>query len=472
MSKTLKGNIKNISLLKSSIPYLAQTLVGTIAAPINTFISSGINAHSMEGVGTASSILFMFGVLSTLLSGGASIVIGHFIGNDSSEKELKRAVDTAFWMNLIQGIFLFVLMIVAGRYLLIAWGMGENTESYKIGVRYIDVLAPLFIASAIIGYFIQTTAVFGVPKISMFVGVVSTIVDAGLSAIFVYCTDMGVDAVIFGTLIARMIALAIALIGYHINVQKIWKIRGFDKSFAKKIARISLPIAGEKINYNASRFVQGIIIGNIAASIGLVIAGHNVMLQERAIFTSVQSIVLIGGVAISIALEPIVSRALGKKMYDEAKLVVRKAWFISIAIDIPLATLVCILSPYIVELMSSKQDNQLVIEELKKGLRWAFAILIVLEIGRATNLVYIAATRSAGDAKYTAYMSVIVTWLTILLAWVLARYSGLNYAGIVIAAAADECGRALVNFFRWKSNKWKKYIDKIHEKEEKIERFV
>lgn len=462
----MKNNIKELSLVRTALPYFAQVLVGTVAAPINTFISSGINEFSMEAVGTASSLLFMFGILATLLSGGSSIIIGHFIGNDSSEKEMKKAVDTSFWINAIQGFFLAALMLIIGRYLLNSWGVETGSKAYEIGVHYINVLAPMFFVSSLIGYFIQTVAVFGRPKLSMIVGIIASVMDASLSAIFVYCTDLGVDAVIYGTLIARFTALVISVVGYHMWVQHIWKIRGMNWFFTKKIMRISIPIAGEKINYNSSRFVQGMIIGNIAATIGLVIAGHNVMLQQRSIFTAIQSVVLVGSVAISIALEPIVSRLLGKKNYTEAKKIVTKAWWIGMAFDIPAALLVFAISPYIVDLMASQQKDQAVIDELKSGLRWAFGILVILEVGRVSNLVYIAATRSAGDAKYTAIVSMIVTWFSLLIAWLLARYAGLGYAGIIIGSAFDECARGLVNWLRWKSNKWKKHIDKVHEKEE------
>ena len=460
----LSKKVKKVTLWKVALPYLAIVIINTFSAPINTFISSGINNTAIEAISSAGSIMMMFGILLSLLSGGSGIIIGQYIGRKTEEKKLKEATDSNFIITLVQAVVVAVIITFLGPILLKTWGLQSGTQQMHDGSFYIYVLGPTMIIVGLQGYYSFTIAAYGHPKWTMFIGIGSILLDVFASSMLVYVAHIGVLGVVLGTLISRVISILISLFLYSKIVQPFWKTTCFSWSAIKQITRISVPIAGEKINYNIGQYIQGIIVGQIAFSIGLYTLGHNLMLQSRGIFMSISAVTLIGSVAMSIGVETVVSRLLGEGDYKKAKKIVFKAYLVALAIDIPMALIVFFVQSPLIDFLTMKETNPKAIEKLKDQLRWSLLFLSLLEIGRASNLIYIAATRSAGDSKFTAIASIPITWFSaILIAFLLSRYAHLGWLGIVIGMTLDECLRGILNYWRWKSNKWKKYIGKIHD---------
>ena len=443
------------------------TLVATISAPINTFVSSGVNSTSVEAIGTASGVMMVFGVLISLLTGGAGIIISQYIGKKSSDDKMKDATDSVFLVAVIQGLIIAVLILSLNKVLLKSWGMRENTQQMKDGLLYIYMLAPTYLVISITSYLSTTISIYGHPKWTARIGVMQLTIDLSISYLLVRFTSLGIISVIIGTYIARFFRLVSLIIIYSLKVQRIWKIRSFKWYMIKRIIMISAPIAVEKVNYNIGTFVRGVIVGMVAIHIGLETNGHNYMIWSRAIFGSLQAITLIGSVAMSVAVENVVARMMGKGDFENAKKTVSKAFLYALAIDIPLALMIFFIQVPMIELLTSSEKSRDTVILLENQLKWTFLLLVLLEIGRAANMVYIAATRSAGDVKFTAIVSVPITWVFgILLGWILSRYAGLGWMGIVIAMTADECIRGIVNYIRWRSSKWTKHITKSNSEED------
>ena len=81
---------------------------------------------------------------------------------------------------------------------------------------------------------------------------------------------------------------------------------------------------------------------------------------------------------------------------------------------------------------------------------------IVLEFGRATNLVLIACLRGAGDVIYPTGCAIFSMWaISVFGSYLLAVVFGMGIYGLWIALAADECFRGIMMIIRWKGGKWK-----------------
>ena len=457
----LSKKVKKLTLLSASLPVFITVLIATIAAPINTFIASGVSKTSVEAIGSAGGILMMFGVLISLVAGGFNVVIGQYIGAKGKDIELKKATDTTFFLMAISGIVLVVILLALAKPLLIAFNI-QNGQMYYEAHQYMMFIIPTMFCIVLQQYFLGTLSIYGYPKFSLYIGLSLTGIDMLLSSIFIFILKMGVMGVIYGTVIARCLGLSFSILFYSLKLEKVWKINYWDWKVAKKIIKVSLPIAAEKTNFNATLFIQGIVIGNIAANLGMIKYNHNFMIWSRAIFNSIAAITIIGGLALSIGLERILSRLYGAA---EIKIGIKqtyKGYLIALIIDIPIAVIIFFIQSYFIDFLTKAETNKQAIKMLKDTIYASFGWLILLEWGRATNLIFIAATRSAGDVKFTAYAAITFSWIfSVMLGWVLAQYAHLGWEGIVIAMAVDECGRGLINFLRWRYGPWKKYIKKI-----------
>ena len=84
------------------------------------------------------------------------------------------------------------------------------------------------------------------------------------------------------------------------------------------------------------------------------------------------------------------------------------------------------------------------------------AVNILLEIGRATNLVFGIALKTSGDALYPMIIAVVFAFLCAAGGtWLFGIHLGWLAVGAYAAMALDECVRAICMFLRWHSGCWK-----------------
>jgi Na+-driven multidrug efflux pump len=80
---------------------------------------------------------------------------------------------------------------------------------------------------------------------------------------------------------------------------------------------------------------------------------------------------------------------------------------------------------------------------------------ILLEPGRAFNLIVISSLRAAGDVRFPVMMGIISMWgISIPIAFVLGIHFHLGLIGVWIGFIADEWLRGLFMLWRWRSRKW------------------
>ena len=82
-------------------------------------------------------------------------------------------------------------------------------------------------------------------------------------------------------------------------------------------------------------------------------------------------------------------------------------------------------------------------------------IEIPLEIGRAVNIVMCRSLQACGDIRFPIAICVFSAWLTAVGGGLLLSMPmGLGLAGLWIAMACDECLRAVLFLWRWRSRAW------------------
>jgi Na+-driven multidrug efflux pump len=82
-----------------------------------------------------------------------------------------------------------------------------------------------------------------------------------------------------------------------------------------------------------------------------------------------------------------------------------------------------------------------------------FAVL--LEIGRALNLIIIQALRATGDTTFPLVMAIIsMLGIGITAAYVYSNVWQLGLLGIYLGLSTDELFRGLVMLFRWLKKSW------------------
>lgn len=139
----------------------------------------------------------------------------------------------------------------------------------------------------------------------------------------------------------------------------------------------------------------------------------------------------------------------GAKEFDACDRGTKKAALIGIVVAIAVESAFALCAEPIMSLFTDDPEMVAIVAKL-------LAIDIVLEIGRATNLVFGNALKTSGDALFPVIIGAIFMFLcTVCGTYFFGIHLELMVVGAYIALALDECTRAIAMFLRWQSGKWR-----------------
>ncbi len=103
---------------------------------------------------------------------------------------------------------------------------------------------------------------------------------------------------------------------------------------------------------------------------------------------------------------------------------------------------------------------------IDKGI-FLLLVTILLEPGRAFNLVVINSLRATGDVKFPVFIGIASMWgVSVTFAWFFGIFLELGLFGVWIAFIADEWLRGILMLRRWRSKIW---VRKAFVKKEVVE---
>jgi Na+-driven multidrug efflux pump len=164
-------------------------------------------------------------------------------------------------------------------------------------------------------------------------------------------------------------------------------------------------------------------------------------------FVTVTSVLL--SIALGVGTQIAIAHRVGAGKLEEADAVLHRALLSAVAGSGALALLLAVFHRPLLGMLTSDME----IARLAAPL---FALGVVVEMGRAANIVAGGALRSSGDAKFTALVGGSLMWgLGVSCAYLFGGMLGLGLTGVWLAMCVDETVRGVVNYRRWRSGRWR-----------------
>jgi Na+-driven multidrug efflux pump len=206
------------------------------------------------------------------------------------------------------------------------------------------------------------------------------------------------------------------------------------------VARIGLPAAAENIAYRLAFMVSVAVVAGLGAQ----------ALATHAYAQQIIMVVLLGGLATGLSVEVLVGHLIGAGRFKQAHSLVKAALLRGLVLSVVVATAAALVGPWLMRLFTADPY----ITQAAVTLLW---LTVLLEPGRAFNLVVINALRAAGDARYPVQVG--AASMVVVLAggsWLLGSDAGLGLGlpGVWLAYAADEWLRGLLMWRRWQRLQW------------------
>jgi Na+-driven multidrug efflux pump len=413
-----KSYKKEISLLRISIPFFFMVAINFIAPVINTLVVSVVpnnGAIFAEAVGVSSQISSMFSTLMVFATGGIGIIVGQLIGKKIEVSEIQNSIQTLVIIAFVFSLIIYTLCAALFPAILLAY-LKFGSEQYVNALKYGELISLTIIISTFTGALSTCINSYGYSNLSSMTSILTILSDVSLTLIFVLVANIGVIGSALGTVISQILNLGVILMIFLKKVM-VFRVKTFyfDKDILKKIIRVSAPISAEKINFTFSSLVMGILIAQMGMKFsGTFIdpeSGTNFLNLSRTMIMTFSNFICIASIALSIGVEIIISRDIGSSNYEKARKEIKKSFAIALFFDVILAIALVFLRGPIIEFFAIG-PNQIVIDnkELLANLIFVPLILMIfLQIGRTSNIIFLSGVRPSGNLKSNMIFSISIT---------------------------------------------------------------
>lgn len=449
---------RNKEVIRLAIPVFIELILGVGINYINQFMFAGV-PEATNAIGQVNQIVNIFTVSFSVLATSSLILITQLKGSNN-EEGVRKIYPLTIFLNLIIGIIVCLILVLIAGFIFDWMKVASNIIPYAKLYLYITAPSLIFYSlnQAFSSFLRANKRMIQPTIISLLTNVINVVICAivlwGINGLDIRSKLIGVG---LATLISRFISLVVSYIFFKINVKQTLSLKllkPFPMAFLKKQLRIGLPTAGETLSYNLSQFVLTIIVN----------ASCSVLDQNlRSYIMTFTSIIYLFANGSGIAMQVIEGNLLGEQDKDKVNKLVsdsgKMAQFVSfimsiivLAISYPLFSL--LMQPAV----SDPTINVNNVTVAYCGLTAVFCLLInvVLEQGRATNLIYVKGLETAGDIAFPVISSILTSWVfTVGVSALLCLVFDLGIYGAFIGACLDEGVRGIGFLIRWKKGGWR-----------------
>ena len=429
-------------LLILTIPIFFELLLQVIVGYSDQMMIAS-DQDAVTAITNTNTILNVFIIAFQVFSMGAIILISHYKGQKNFDGE-KSVYSVAFVLSTAIGLFLSIIILAFARYFFIWIGLDESC--LEKGLIYIRIVGGCIFLQAILttlSAFLKSNSYM---KDSTLINVLVNILN--IVGNFILIPHLGIMGVAISSVVSRAIGVIVISIVFikrvKINIFK-HPIKDFSKATLKKILSVGGPSGGEALSYNASQIIILAVVNNLGDKGVVNVKSYASMFAMISyLFTS----------AISQAMQVVIGELLGMGKVEESKKKIYQTLIASVISAAIVSTILYFISDFAYSLFKITDPRLLEIG------RMVLLIEIILEIGRAVNIVFVRALQTIGDIAFPTILSIIFCWSVAVLGSFLFGgkdiWLNLGLIGVWIAMALDECIRAVIFIIRFKSGAWER----------------
>ncbi len=446
MQKTTEYN-KLISfkhLLCLTIPIFLELLLQVIVGYSDQIMISK-DQDAVTAITNTNTIVNVFIIAFQVFSMGAIILIGHYKGSKNYSKE-KSVYSVCFVLSVGIGIVISLILLLFSNHFF-TWIKLDPTCMEK-GLIYIRIVGGFLFLQAIL------TTLSAFLKSNSYMKD-STIINAGINVLniignLILIPSLGIMGVAISSVVSRAIGVVVMSIVFlkrvKINIF-LHPFKDFKRNTVKSILAIGGPSGGESLSYNASQIMILFVVNGL---------GNKGIVNIKSYASMFAMISYMFTSAISQAMQVVIGELLGMGKIEETKKKVYQTLLVSVISAVIVSFILYLISDFAYGLFG------IVDEELLSIGKTILLIEIILELGRAFNIVFVRALQTSGDIAFPTILSVIFCWsVAVLGSYLLGGknvWLNLGLVGVWIAMAADECIRAIIFIFRFKNGAWQRKV--------------
>lgn len=440
-----KELFSNQELRNMVLPLFTEQLLVMLVGLADTLVISYAGESAVSGVSLVNQFNTIFIYLFTALASGGAVVVSQYIGR----KEMDRAGASASQLLLFSTIFSVVISgaVLAGNRAMLSLLFGRVEDSVmEACITYLKISVYSYPALAVYNSGAAIYRSLGKTKVTMYISIVSNIINVAGNVIGVFVLRAGVAGVAWPSYIARVFsAVAITILCFQkrsVVRYRLRRILKWDGELMRSILKIAVPNGAE----NGIFQLVKVALTSIVALFG------TYQIAANGVAQSIWSLAALAGVAMGPVFITVIGQCMGNRDIEAAEYYFKKLNRITVLISSVWNFLIFVLAPLFLKFY-------LLEPETKHLVIW---LVLIHNVFNAFAYPFSGALsnglRAAGDVKFTMYVSVVCTIVVrLLLSYVLGIVLDMGVIGIAAAMACDWIIRAVIFAARLHSGKWKKF---------------
>lgn len=381
--------------------------------------------------------------------GEALIVLGSQYWGQKRTEPICRLTGIALRLGIICTIIIFAAVSIAPEPILHIFS--NDPAIIAEGMKYLAIIKYTFVLFTITNIFMAALRCVETVNISFFISLASLMVNVAINYCLIYgkfgCPEMGIQGAAVGTLVARILELAIILlyIAYKDRKLQLFKNHFFklDKNLRKDFRKVAVPVILSQILWAISVPMQTAILGHLSSD----------AIAANSVATTFYQYLKVVVQAMTSATAVMIGTAVGRGNMRRIKSDSRTLECIDLLVGIVLGILLFLLrTPLLSYYNLSDTATELALQMI--------VILSFVMVGMSYQMpVSMGIIRGGGDARFVMIMNMISTWAIVMpLSFMSAFWWKWPVAAVVIVIQSDQAFKCLPTFIRMRSYKWIKKL--------------
>lgn len=441
MAKTI--DMTRGSASKSIILFALPMLIGNIFQQLynvvdSTVVGKFVGAEALAAVGATSSCSMLLLTLVNGLAAGAGIIIAQCIGARDF-RQMRNAVTALIYIDIVMGIVITVAGMFLAEPILRLMNTPEEIIGNSVTYMKINFAGTIGLLAYNSGAVILRS--FGDSKTSLYILILSSLVNVVLDLLFVLGFGMGVAGAAYATVIATFVSAA-ACIGYLYFRRHILFLDGmelkFDVAMFREIVKTGIPSGLQS---------SMISIGNMCVQ-GLINSFGTMTVAAYTAAGKIDSIVIQIVMSIAMSLSVYSGQNVGAGNIERVRIGLRGTLKIMLTVCISIAVLILIFKRQLLGIFLSESDAA---EAINIGCTYlsimGIAYIICGVMQSFQNLI-----KGAGDVNAAMAAGFVELSTRVAASYLLVHFFGVT--GLWLAIPVSWGSACLIPLLRYMSGKW------------------
>ena len=433
-----------------ALPITLQNLIANSVNMLDTLMISSLGAQSLAAVGFANQVFFLYAVTIFGIATGSSIFVAQFWGK-KDKNNIRRIIGISLVLSGLLGLIFTLAVIIFPESIMRIFS--KDPEVIKLGMDYLAIIVFTYIITGISFTFSIASRSIGQAKMPMIVSIVSFVTNGIFNYLLVFgkfgFPKLGVRGAAYGTLIARVIELALVLYAIYSDRENplagsIGDMTDWNRDFFKRYLNTTYPVIINEALWS---------LGNVMYSIAYAKIGTNAAASVQ-ILNVIYNLFMVLARGMANACTVMVGNKIGAEEEDIAIDYANRFLKLSTLIGGIMGFTLYIFSDNILGIFKNLEPEVYV---MSKDLLIVLSIFFFIKAMNSTLIVGVL--RGGGDTKFSMKLEMAAVWLVgVPLAFLGAVYLKLPVHLVVTLVYAEEVIKAAIGIPRVMSKKWVKNV--------------